>query len=161
MNTVAFDRGTVGGLAGGVAMAMWSMIVMWLSGTGFWTPLNLIAHTIWRSVPLDGTFSWSGLLVGMIAHLAMSVVLGIVLAVGLTAVGGWATTAVGGALVGMAFAVVVWLVMQYLVWDAIDPAAAERFTPWVFAVGHLMYGLVAGLLIARVGSRECAARTAR
>ena len=55
-------------------------------------------------------------------------------------VGGWATTTAGDPLADMAFGLIVWLVMQYLVWDAIDPAAAERFTPWVFAIGHLMYG---------------------
>jgi hypothetical protein len=30
-------------MAGGVVMAMWSMIVLWLTGSGFWTPLNLSA----------------------------------------------------------------------------------------------------------------------
>jgi hypothetical protein len=54
----------------------------------------------------------------------------------------------------------VWLVMQYLLWDAIDPAAAERFTPWVFAIGHLMYGLVTGLAIAGARSSVGTVRTA-
>jgi hypothetical protein len=76
----------------------------------------------------------------MVVHLAMSIALGMALAVPVTAIGGWATTTAGGVLAGMAFGLIVWLVMQYLVWDAIDPAAAERFTPWVFAIGHLMYG---------------------
>ena len=142
-------------------MAMWSMIVMGLSGTGFWTPLNLIAHTFWRSVPLGGAFSWPGLLIGMVMHLAMSIALGIALAVLVTAIGGWATTTAGGVLAGMAFGLIVWLVMQYLVWDAIDPAAAERFTPWVFVIGHLMYGLVTGLAIAGARSSVGTVRTAR
>ena len=102
-----------------------------------------------------------GLLIGMVVHLAMSIALGIALAVLLTAIGGWATTTAGGVLVGMAFGLIVWLVMQYLVWDAIDPAAAERFTPWVFAIGHLMYGLVTGLVIAGARSSVGTVRTVR
>ncbi len=73
-------RGALGGLAGGVVMAMWSMIVMWLIGVGFWAPLNLIAHTFYPSAPLGGAFSWPALLVGMVVHVMMSVVLGLVLA---------------------------------------------------------------------------------
>ena len=142
-------------------MAMWSMIVIGLVGTGFWTPLNLIAHTFWRSVPLGGVLSWPGLLIGMVVHLAMSIALGMALAVPVTAIGGWATTTAGGVLAGMAFGLIVWLVMQYLVWDAIDPAAAERFTPWVFALGHLLYGLVTGLAIAGARSSVGTVRTAR
>ena len=102
-----------------------------------------------------------GLLIGMVVHLAMSIALGIALAVLLTAIGGWATTTTGGPLAGMAFGLIVWLVMQYLVWDAIDPAAAERFTPWVFVIGHLMYGLVTGLAIAGARSSVGTVRTAR
>jgi hypothetical protein len=38
-------------------MAIWSMIVLWLTGTGFWSPLNLIAHILWRGAPLGAAFS--------------------------------------------------------------------------------------------------------
>jgi hypothetical protein len=129
VNTAALKRGAVGGLAGGIVMAMWSMIVMGMAGTGFWTPLNLIAPHLLALGALGGAFSWPGLLIGMVVHLAMSIALGMALAVPVTAIGGWATTPADAALAGMAFGLIVWLVMQYLLWDAIDPAAAERFTP--------------------------------
>ncbi len=55
--------GAVGGLLGGMVMAMWSMIVMWLTGEGLWTPLNLIAHTFWdgalRQMPPSAAGPWS------------------------------------------------------------------------------------------------------
>jgi hypothetical protein len=63
----------------------------------------------------------------MVVHLAMSIALGMALAVLVTTIGGWATTPADAALAGMAFGLIVWLVMQYLLWDAINPAAAERF----------------------------------
>lgn len=148
MSSDALKRGALGGLLGGVVMAMWSMIVMWLIGVGFWTPLNLLAHTFWREVPLDGAFSWPGLLIGMVVHMMMSVVLGLVLAALVGATGRVGGSPIGLAAVGMAYGLVVWLVNQYGIWPLIDRAAAEAFTPWVFAVGHLMFGLVAGLALA-------------
>jgi hypothetical protein len=54
-----------------------------------------------RSVPLGGALSWPGLLIGMVVHLAMSIALGMALAVPVTAIGGWATTTAGGVLAGM------------------------------------------------------------
>src|SRR5260370_21520787 len=57
MNTQTLKRGALAGAGGGMVMAMWSMIVLWLTGAGFWTPLNLIANTVWRSAPLGATFS--------------------------------------------------------------------------------------------------------
>jgi hypothetical protein len=96
VNTAALKRGAVGGPASGIVMAMWSMIVMGMAGTGFWTPVNLIAHTFWRSVPLGGALSWPGLLIGMVMHLAMSIALGMALAVPVTTIGGWATTPAAG-----------------------------------------------------------------
>jgi hypothetical protein len=57
MNRQTLHSGALGGMLGGAMMAMWSMIVLWLTGVVFWTPLNLIAHTLWRGAPLDATFS--------------------------------------------------------------------------------------------------------
>jgi len=37
---------------------------------------------------------------------------------------------------GMLFAALVWAVMQYGIWRAVDAPAAQAFTPWVFAVAH-------------------------
>ena len=46
---------------GGAVIAVFSMMMLWVAGSGFWTPLNLIAHTFWRAAPLDGTFSAAAL----------------------------------------------------------------------------------------------------
>lgn len=132
--------GAVGGLLGGMVMAMWSMIVMWLIGVGFWTPINLMAHTFWEGAPTDATFSAGALVLGAVVHMMMSIILGLVL--GLLA--SWTEPGPGVLLAGgMAFGIMLWLFNQFGVWPLIDEIAAEAFTPWVFAVGHLMFGLVA------------------
>ena len=149
-------RGATGGIVAGIAMAMWSMILMWLSGSGFWTPLNLIAHTFWRDAPLDGSFSLGAMVISLVVHMMMSGGLGAVLALLLGTIGRWAITTAGATAIGAVFGVVVWLVMQFVVWRLVDPAAAERFTPWVFAIGHVIYGVVTGLA---VGSARTSTRT--
>lgn len=159
LNRQILTRGAVAGLVGGIAIAMWSMIVLWLTGAGFWTPLNLIAHTLWRGAPLDGTFSLGALLIGMAVHMMMSIGLGVVLATLASRFTALSANRGTLALFGMAFGLAVWAVMQFAAWRIVDPAAAPLFTPWVFAVAHLMYGAVAGLglpVSARVLHRQTA-----
>ncbi len=68
--------GLAGGIAGGMVMAAFSMIALWVVGSGFWTPLNLIAHTFWRTAPLDGTFSAGALVIGVAVHMTMAILVG-------------------------------------------------------------------------------------
>lgn len=147
-------RGAMAGAAGGMVMAMWSMIVLWLAGVGFWSPLNLIAHTVWRGAPLGATFSGGALVLGLVIHMMMSMILGMVLAVGVRTVSRLGRNPVTVATTGMVFGLVVWVVMQYVIWKAVDPAAAPLFTAWVFALGHLMFGAATGLLIGTTSVRQ-------
>ena len=71
--------GIADGIAGGAVMAVFSMVMLWLAGSGFWTPLNLIAHTFWRAAPLDGRFSAPTLIIGMVLHMTMAVPSGILM----------------------------------------------------------------------------------
>ena len=120
-------------------MAMWSMIVMGLAGMGFWTPLNLIAHTYWRSVPLDGAFSWPGLFIGMVVHLAMSIALGM----GLPS---WCPDRRlghhhGGRRPGRHGVRADRVANHGVPGLGRDrPGDGRTVHPWVFAIGHLMYG---------------------
>lgn len=145
MNRQALRLGAIGGMLGGAMMAMWSMIVLWLTGAGFWTPLNLIAHTLWRGAPLDATFSWGALVLGMVVHLMMAILLGVVFSVAAARYPASRTTLLGA---GMVYGVVVWLLLQYVLWPLVDAAAAQAFTAWVFAVGHLLYGMVTAMVVA-------------
>lgn len=157
MSTDTIKRGALAGMAGGVVMAMWSMIALWADGTGFWTPLNLIAHTLWRGAPLDGSFSGAALVLGMVIHLMMSMMLGAVLAVSLAQVGALRQNLMTRLATGMGIGLVVWLVMQYGIWPLVDADAAPEFTPWVFALGHAMYGIATAWTLTRIsatGSRR-------
>jgi hypothetical protein len=108
MNTAALRRGALAGMAGGAVMAMWSMIALWLAGTGFWSPVNLIANTLWRGAPAGAAFSGGALVLGLIVHMMMSMGLGMALVVGLRAVRPLAASPARLAITGMAFGFVVW-----------------------------------------------------
>jgi len=136
----ALRIGVPGGMAGGVLMALWSMIAMWLTGLGFWTPLNLIAHTFYRSAPLNATFSAPALLVGLAVHMTVASVFGVAIALLAQRLPGRRSVVIAA---GILFVAVVWPVMQWGVWYKLDEDAAEGFTDWIFAFAHLVFAVTA------------------
>src|ERR1700761_92444 len=151
MIKAALKAGAIGGIIGGVMMAVWLMFILWLIGTGFWTLLNLITNTVWRSAPLGSKFSLTSVIIGLVVHVVVSFIFGslIVVAAGLLP-GPRSLIIASGALFGP----VIWLVMQFGIWHAVDPAAAQVITPWVFAVAHLIFGVLAAATAAIIASDE-------
>lgn len=149
MNRQTVVRGALGGMVGGTVMAMWSMVALSLNGSGFWQPLNLIAHTFWRGAPLDAKFSLGAALLGLVVHMMMSMMVGVVFALGVQRIHG---DLISVSVLGMIIGTVIWVVMQYGIWRVVDAAAATAFTPWVFAVGHAMFGAATGLVVRERGS---------
>ena len=45
-------------------------------------------------------------------------------------------------------AMTMWAV-QLAVWSSISRSAFDAFTPWVLLVGHAVFGMTAGVLVAR------------
>jgi hypothetical protein len=121
-------------------MAVFSMIALRLAGSGFWTPLNLIAHTFWRAAPLDGRFSATALVIGLAVHMTMAMLFGTLIAAAAHRLPAARSLVIAG---GMLFAALLWAMMQYGIWRAVDAAAAQAFTTWVFAVAHLLFGMMA------------------
>jgi hypothetical protein len=129
-----------GGIAAGAIMALWSMAAMWVTGSGFWTPMNLVAHTFYRSAPLNATFSAPALFIGLAVHMTVASVFGTAIAVLALLLPGKRSLVIVG---GILFIAVVWPVMQWGVWYKLDEDAAEGFTDWIFAIAHLMFGMIA------------------
>ena len=158
MDAKTIKRGALAGIAGGVVMAMWAMIALWADGSGFFAPLNLLAHTVWRGAPLDGTFNGGAVVLGMVIHLTTSTVLGVVLALVLARVGALRQNLAVQLVTGIGFGLIVWVVAQFGIWPLIDEQAAPKFTPWAFAIGHAIFGLATVwtlyLSSAKAGRRE-------
>jgi hypothetical protein len=98
------------GIAAGVVMAVWLMVVTWITGSGFWTPLNLVAHTFYRSAPLNATFSAPAMVIGLAVHMTVAGIFGIAIAVLAQRRPAKRSLVIAG---GILFTAVVWPVMQY------------------------------------------------
>jgi hypothetical protein len=137
-------------------MAVWSMAAMWVIGSGFWSPLNLVAHTFYRSAPLDGTFSAPSLAIGLAVHMTVASAFGIVIAAAAQRLPRTRSLVIAG---GVLFVAVVWPVMQWGVWYKLDETAADGINEWVFALAHLLFGvLAAGLATIGIENDETAKR---
>lgn len=139
MNVRKIIQGALLGAVGGMVMAMWSMIALAATGDGFFAPVNFIAHSVWRDAPLDGGFNGAAFVLGIVIHMMVSMMLGVMIVAG---------TSRRSISTGSAVAVSIGVPMaawagQLVVWNAIDPDARSLFTPWVLFVGHLMFAMVA------------------
>src|SRR5260370_38082283 len=77
MRTDRIKLGVVGGIVGGMAMAMWMMLYYLATNRGFWNPVGYIGHVLLRT----GSVTAAGPVVaGVVIHMMMSMVLGALIA---------------------------------------------------------------------------------
>ena len=150
--------GVIAGLIGGIAMAMIMMIVTAVLGMGFLAPLYLIAATFHPAWAMAQGLQIAPLLVGLMVHMVNSAVFGVIFAIVLRSIFRRAVGVVAAAVAGMAWGILIFLVMTYGVLRLLDSAMAHAITTngallaWWIA-SHLMYGVVLGAIVgATVGS---------
>lgn len=148
MDTERVKLGVIGGIVGGMAMGMWMMLYYFASDRGFWSPLGYIGHFFLRDADITST---GQVIVGLVVHMMMSMVLGAAIALTFARVNRL-TSMMRGVVVGL----VVWVVMQYVVLNIFDDVAFEGFVQWAFAVGHVLFGAMLGLVAGQ--SEEAAIR---
>lgn len=143
------------GAVGGVVMALWMMLASAWSGMGLWMPINLIGATLPAYRPPAANFVTDASLVGLGIHLITAVFWALVY--GLVAALAFPSEARRpdmAALFGIAFGTLVWVVMGLGLGPWIDPQVRAA-DPVIFALGHVLYGLVTALLTWRwAGERE-------
>jgi hypothetical protein len=157
--------GALAGLAGGIGMAIFQMIQSAATSNGFWTPLNLcMASFVWRGqaamiekdmmmhpgMSMNMPVAAGHLAVGMILHLAFSIVVGIVFITILFGLGpaglGVLRTAPAYVAASVAGAALLYVVMIYLVLPWANPLMCHMTPRGPFFIGHLVYGLIFGLV---------------
>lgn len=142
--------GVLIGLVGGGAMALFAMAMMWATGRGFVTVVNVFAHTFWKGAPLDGTFSLAAFELGLAIHLVVSVVVGTAIAYFVERGSLDAGIVI---LLGLGVGTVVWVV-QAFAWTALDSQAHAQFTPWILATAHLVFALGAATFLTWLQRRD-------
>lgn len=143
-------RGIIGGLIGGMAMAMLIMIVTAARGMGFLKPLYLIAALFHQPWAMVSGVQIGPLLIGAMLHMVNAVIFGLIFVLVAEAIarGNRIGSSLGVA-AGMAWGLVLLVVNQALILPLVDPAmatATNGMMAW-WVVSHLMYGLVLGVVM--------------
>lgn len=129
--------GLLHGLAAGLAMAAVLVAAGLLRGQG---PADTLA-----AFSVSGQPAAASALTGLLGHLAVAGVYGLVWGVAWRAIGRRATLPVW--LAGLVYGLLLWGVAQLLV-RSIGSSLAQ-IAPWALLLGHLIYGLILGQLSQR------------
>ncbi len=137
--------GIVGGVVAGIAMAMVAMVWMMLAGAGFWKPMDLIASILLDKSAITGGFQVVPELLGMMIHLMLSAVFGLIFAA-VAAQTSWSSGAIIAA--ALAYGLLLWIVNVVIIDTLFIPAGLSLAPTLLIVVVHLVYGLVLGLVTA-------------
>ncbi|QQY09710.1 MAG: hypothetical protein JMM78_03195 [Candidatus Xiphinematobacter sp.] len=152
----SYFSGVLGGVSGGIAMAAVAMTFGYLEGS-IWYPINLVATASLPNLGVMGKealmqFHFSALLVGIMVHVSLSVLVGLLyvaLLPTLPAKFGWIWGGIAAPLV--------WSSLVYSFLNVVNPALAVHISwPW-FILSQVTFGLVAGTVVyrsARIGTRQ-------
>jgi hypothetical protein len=143
-----YSAGIRGGLVGGAAMALLAVLYGLIGHKSIWYPINLLAAggsatLSARSYQQLLAFSGNGLVLASIIHVAASVLVGLLYSV-LLPIFPRRPILVGGII-----APLLWSGLLYSAQDVINPALNARIDwPWFMAF-QFVFGVVAGLVVAR------------
>jgi len=137
-----FQQGALGGLVGGIVMAMVAMMYTLVAQGDLLAPLKQMGATFFSGDP--GSFV--SMLAGLMLHMMMSVVFGIVFAL---IIQGRTSGVVPLAIGGMVFSVAEWAIAITAVLPSLDKALLPTFGSVGGIVAHLMFGAVLGVWLAR------------
>ncbi len=143
-----YAAGIRGGLAGGAAMALLAVLYGLIGHKSIWYPINLLAAA--GSAKLSAmsyqqllAFSGTGLVLASVIHIAASALVGLLYSV-LLPIFPRRPILVGGII-----APLLWSGLLYTAQDVINPALNARIDwPWFMAF-QFVFGVVAGLVVAR------------
>ena len=144
-------NGAIGGLIGGMVMAMVAMLYTLVAQGDLFAPLKQMGATFFRS----DSGSAGSLVAGLILHMMMSVILGIVFVL---IVKGRATGFGPLIVAGMIFIAVEWAIARFVVLPVVDQPLVATFGAIGGIIAHAMYGAVLGLWLAwKIGTDAVAA----
>lgn len=135
-----FAAGAAAGIIAGIIMAMAMMAYMYLTGRSIWTNPNLIAAMWMGNSVADGSFSMATS-VGFLTHEATSALMGIV-AVPFIKNLSFGRTILNS--VAYALASYPFVFAFILTWA--NPLMVERAELLPMSTGHILFGIVFGLL---------------
>jgi hypothetical protein len=142
-----YSSGIVGGIAGGLAMAVMALLYGQVTQGSIWYPINLLAAS---GVPTLANaslaqlreFNASGLTVAILSHGALSIMVGLLYTVLLPMLPARYEWLFGGIATPL-----MWTALLYPTFDLVNPALAKRVDwPW-FILCQIAFGLVGGFVV--------------
>lgn len=140
--------GILGGLVGGVAMAVVAMAYGWISRGSIWYPVNLLgavvyAHALQLSVVRLLRFNLILFLVALAIHLSVSLLVGLLYGAMLPMLPRRPI------LLGGVIAPLFWSGLVYAVLGIVNPLLDQRIDWLWFVASQIAFGCVAGLVVVR------------
>jgi hypothetical protein len=142
--------GIVGGIAGGVLMALPAMLWGYFSGHGIWYPVNLLAimilpHEASYSVEVLEQFNASWFLAATLLHAVLSLFFGVLFGLLLRRLPRMPAPFAWGALLMP----LLWTATSYGLMGVVNPVLQQRVDwPW-FIVSQFVFGLTAAIVVVR------------
>ena len=142
------SAGVKGGLAGGVAMAIFAVIYGVASHHSIWYPINLLAGSLYApsatpTVEEMLQFRLGWFLFALAMHITMCLLVGLLYGAMLPLLP--RRPIVLGGIIGP----LLWTGLLYHIIGYVNPLLAERINWWWFAASQAAFGIVAGLVVAR------------
>ncbi|MCC9606467.1 hypothetical protein LOC68_17715 [Blastopirellula sp. JC732] len=143
-----YSAGIKGGLAGGAVMAVVASMYGLFSGRGFWYPINLLAAMILpdfadNTIAELAQFSLAALIIGVVIHLATSLMVGLFFGVLLPTLP--SSPVFWGGVVGP----LLWSAFIYAFMGVLNPVMSQYVSwPW-FIASQFAFGIVMGLVVVR------------
>ena len=142
------SAGVKGGLAGGVAMAIFAVIYGLASHHSIWYPINLLAGSLYSPSATPTMeemlhFRMGWFLFALAMHLTMCLLVGLLYGAMLPLLP--RRPIVLGGIIGP----LLWTGLVYHVIGYVNPLLDERINWWWFAASQAAFGIVAGLVVTR------------
>ncbi|MGD9734072.1 MAG: hypothetical protein AB7V58_00445 [Solirubrobacterales bacterium] len=157
--------GLIGGLAGGMMMAMWQMVVGAIAqeptavsgiSQSFWTAVTAIPSVPFGSQWLHGSFEFRAVLFGLAGHMMNSMVLGAIGAALIVALLGTRPRIISAMMAGIVYGLVLEVLIVNLIINQLQSVnTLYTSTPeWSWWVAHGIFGATLGMLSAVLLKRQ-------
>lgn len=148
----AFGWGILSGIIAGMIFGAFMMFVVAPAlHKPMTAPLNMIGAMFLGKAYLMHP-SGGSIVLGLMMHMVMSAILGIIFAYIWRAISGNKGYEI---LAGLVYGLIVWLAMTYIVLPIMGSPMAKVTGGW-FLIGHLIFGLFVGLITPKYGRKKAA-----
>ena len=142
--------GLKGGIAGGIVMILPALLYGYLAQHSIWYAVNLlggagVAHWTNPTTADIAAFHWNGLIIATVIHTVTSLLIGLLYGAILPM---WPSRPI---LLGGIIAPLFWTGLLHSILGIVNPAFNARIAWGWFALSEILFGIVAGVVVARAG----------